>query len=363
MIYEVSGDILLSKAQAIAHGVAPNDHFTNGLALSLRERYPALRIFLSTTTLTGQQIARTRIQDVDAVFFFPFDLPFIVNRTLGLVKPRLFVMMETEIWPNLLRACRQRGIKTMLVNGRISSRSYPRYKLVRPFFRTVLQDVDRFCMQSDESARRIIDIGADAADREQRPGLVPPEELDGLVERIHAASRGESRLATGAAASNLDLYQVNCTFHAALGGDDLTYLLARAVQFFLPGIPQVYYVGLLAGGNDMALLRETGIGRDINRRRFAPGEAEAALARPVVRELLRLIRLRNESPAFDGCFRSRTVAEHGLAREWTNGPHAARLSVDLRSRAYAIDLVDDGAASSFRFDLDASGSAPPAAPF
>ncbi|MGN6528703.1 MAG: sucrose phosphorylase [Burkholderiaceae bacterium] len=209
----------------------------------------------------------------------------------------------------------------------------------------------------------IIDIGADAADREGRPGLVPPAELDGLVERIHAASRGESRLATGAAASNLDLYQVNCSFHAALGGDDLTYLLARAVQFFLPGIPQVYYVGLLAGGNDMALLRETGIGRDINRHRFAPGEAEAALARPVVRELLRLIRLRNESPAFDGCFRSRTVAEHGLALEWTNGPHAARLSVDLRSRAYAIDLVEDGAARGFRFDLDAGDSALPAAPF
>ena len=157
------------------------------------------------------------------------------------------------------------------------------------------------------------------------------------------------------------IYQLACTYYDALRRDDDAYICARAIQFFAPGIPQVYYVGLLAGGNDMALLRETGIGRDINRRRFAPGEAEAALARPVVRELLRLIRLRNESPAFDGCFRSRTVAEHGLALEWTNGPHAARLSVDLRSRAYAIDLVDDGAASSFRFDLDASGSAPPAA--
>ena len=95
------------------------------------------------------------------MFFFPFDLPLFVNRTLRLVRPRLFIMMETEIWPNLLRACRERGVKTMLVNGRISSRSYPRYRLARPFFRRVLADVDRFCMQSDESARRIIDIGAD----------------------------------------------------------------------------------------------------------------------------------------------------------------------------------------------------------
>ncbi|TAK11896.1 MAG: 3-deoxy-D-manno-octulosonic acid transferase, partial [Acidobacteria bacterium] len=96
-----------------------------------------------------------------AVFYLPFDLPPFVHRTLRIVKPRIFIMMETEIWPNLLRACRKAGVKTMLVNGRISSRSYPRYKMARPFFRSVLADVDRFCMQSDESARRIIDLGAD----------------------------------------------------------------------------------------------------------------------------------------------------------------------------------------------------------
>jgi 3-deoxy-D-manno-octulosonic-acid transferase len=127
----------------------------------LRERYPRLRLFLSTTTMTGQQIARNNVQYVDEVFYFPFDLGFIVNRTLRLVKPRLFIMMETELWPNLLRACHRDGVKTMLVNGRISSRSYPRYRLARPFFRRVLRHVDRFCMQSDESARRIVDIGAE----------------------------------------------------------------------------------------------------------------------------------------------------------------------------------------------------------
>ena len=80
---------------------------------------------------------------------------------MRLVRPRLFIMMETEIWPNLLRACRQAKVRTVLVNGRISSRSFPRYKLARPFFRRVLADVDKFCMQSEESARRIIEIGAD----------------------------------------------------------------------------------------------------------------------------------------------------------------------------------------------------------
>src|SRR6476620_9460593 len=127
----------------------------------LRERYPKLRLFLSTTTLTGQQIARNNLRFVDEVFYFPFDFAFIVNRILAMVKPRLFIMMETEIWPNLLRACRRDGVKTMLVNGRISSRSYPRYRLAKPFFRRVLRHVDRFCMQSDESARRVVDIGAD----------------------------------------------------------------------------------------------------------------------------------------------------------------------------------------------------------
>jgi len=143
------------------HAVSVGEALTaRALIADLRERYPELRLFVSTTTLTGQQIART-FHGVDAVFFFPFDWPPFVNRTLRLVKPRLFIMMETEIWPNLLRACRARGVKTMLVNGRISSRSYPRYRLARAFFKSVLADVDRFCMQSEESARRIVDIGAD----------------------------------------------------------------------------------------------------------------------------------------------------------------------------------------------------------
>jgi 3-deoxy-D-manno-octulosonic-acid transferase len=133
------------------------------LLQELRERYPRLRIFLSTTTITGHQVARNNLQYIDEVFYFPFDFGFIVKRTLRLVKPRLFIMMETELWPNLLRACRAAAVKTLLVNGRISSRSYPRYRMARPLFRRVLANVDRFCMQSDESARRIIDIGADPA--------------------------------------------------------------------------------------------------------------------------------------------------------------------------------------------------------
>jgi 3-deoxy-D-manno-octulosonic-acid transferase len=132
------------------HAVSVGEVLTaRALLPELRERYPRLRLFLSTTTMTGQQIAANNLQYVDAVFYLPFDLGFTVKRTLRLVKPRLFIMMETEIWPNLLRACHRAGVKTVLVNGRISSRSFPRYRLVRPFFRRVLRHVDRLCMQSD----------------------------------------------------------------------------------------------------------------------------------------------------------------------------------------------------------------------
>jgi 3-deoxy-D-manno-octulosonic-acid transferase len=172
------------------HAVSVGEALTaRALISDLRERYPNLRLFLSTTTLTGQQIA-ARLQDVDAVFFLPFDLPPFVNRTLRLVRPRLFVMMETEIWPNLLHACRRAHVKTMLVNGRISSRSYSRYRLVRPFFRRVLADVDRFCMQSDESARRIVDLGADPA----RVTVTGSLKFDSLESPAAAAGRGEGRV-------------------------------------------------------------------------------------------------------------------------------------------------------------------------
>jgi 3-deoxy-D-manno-octulosonic-acid transferase len=145
------------------HAVSVGEALTaRALAADLKRRYPRLRLYHSTTTMTGQQVAKASLRHVvDGVFYFPFDWMFTIRRTLNLVRPRLFVMMETEIWPNLLRACRRRGVKTVMINGRISSRSYPRYKVIRPFFRRVLSDVDRFCMQSEESAHRLKDLGAD----------------------------------------------------------------------------------------------------------------------------------------------------------------------------------------------------------
>jgi 3-deoxy-D-manno-octulosonic-acid transferase len=182
------------------HAVSVGEVLTaRALLPELRERYPRLRLFLSTTTMTGQQVAANNLQYVDAVFYLPFDLGFTVKRTLRLVKPRLFIMMETEIWPNLLRECHRSGVKTVLVNGRISSRSYPRYRLARPFFRRVLRHVDRLCMQSDESARRIIDIGA-PRERVSVTGSLKFDSLErpdqaGLADGGHRAQdRGRNRV-------------------------------------------------------------------------------------------------------------------------------------------------------------------------
>src|SRR4029078_9458343 len=146
------------------HAVSVGEALTaRGLVADLKSRAPRLRLYLSTTTIAGQQVAKKNLGQVDGIFYFPFDWAFIVRRPLAIVKPRVLIMMDTEIWPNLLRICRARGVRTVLINGRISSRSYPRYKLARPFFRRVLSDIDRFCMQSEESAHRLLDLGADPA--------------------------------------------------------------------------------------------------------------------------------------------------------------------------------------------------------
>ena len=182
----------------------------------------------------------------------------------------------------------------------------------------------------------IIDIGADATDRVNHPGLVPPHELDELVERMHRNSNNQSRLATGAAASNLDLYQVNCTFFDALGRNESAYLVARAIQFFVPGIPQVYYVGLLAGENDMELLAKTKVGRDINRHYYSREEVLRDLNKPVVNRLLDLMRLRNSHPAFGGAFSSAASAANQLTLNWQNGAAYARLEIDLSTKSGRI---------------------------
>jgi sucrose phosphorylase len=184
----------------------------------------------------------------------------------------------------------------------------------------------------------VIDVGADQSDR-SLAGLLEEGAINALVEAIHANSGGTSARATGAAASNLDLYQVNCTFYDALGRDDTRYLLARALQVFTPGIPQVYYVGLLAGGNDMQLLARTGVGRDVNRHYYTHDEVLAALERPVVRTQLDILRARSR-PAFRGEW---SLGGSEAAPELRfRGPagESAVLACELRSGAFEVWVRD-----------------------
>jgi sucrose phosphorylase len=193
----------------------------------------------------------------------------------------------------------------------------------------------------------VLDVGPSRKRREELPGLLPSSEIDALVETIHERSHGASRQATGAAASNLDLYQVNCTFYDALGARDDEYLIARAIQFFAPGVPQVYYVGLLAGSNDLDLLRRNGVGRDINRHHYTPAELYDQMHRPVVRSLFELIRFRNTHAAFSGDFHLLPCDDNSLQIEWRRAAEWARLRVDLKIMSATIAYSSPGGEQQF----------------
>jgi sucrose phosphorylase len=175
--------------------------------------------------------------------------------------------------------------------------------------------------------------------------LLTRDEIVAIVDTIHQRSRGDSRIASGTAASNVDASQVNCTFYDALGRRDAEYLVARAIQCFVPGIPQVYYVGLLAGCNDVELLRRTGVGRDINRHYYTADELRQELTRPVVQSLLALLQIRNTHPAFQGTFDALDSVADRMALVWTNGEAVARLDVDLTAMCASITCSSLGASS------------------
>lgn len=191
----------------------------------------------------------------------------------------------------------------------------------------------------------IIDAGASKPGAED--GLLNAAEIDALVNAIHKNSGGASLKATGAAASNVDLYQVNCTFFEALGKDSNAYLLARLIQFFSPGIPQVYYVGLLAGLNDMALLERSGVGRDINREYFTAESIAKALARPEVQHLLGLIKFRNSHPAFNGTFIVHDSNSDTMKVAFTDDDAQLELSIDFTSMTFDIQSTVAGVSKQF----------------
>lgn len=181
----------------------------------------------------------------------------------------------------------------------------------------------------------------DAADYQGQPGLLTDPQLDALVEQIHQNSGGSSKLATGNAANNVDLYQVNCSFYAALGRNDNHYLLARAIQLFCPGISQIYYGGLLAAENDVALLQRTGVGRDINRPYFNASTVQQAVQKPVVQALFKLIKLRRTMQAFNGNFSQQLNAD-SYQLHWQYEGHQASLTITLSNLSAMLSWQHQG---------------------
>lgn len=174
-------------------------------------------------------------------------------------------------------------------------------------------------------------------------GILDPAEMLGLAALVEARGGNVNRLLSSAQAAVVDIHQLNCTYYSALDCDDDRYLAARAIQLFARGVPQVYYVGLLAGDNDHQAVARTGEGRAINRHDYTAQEIDGALDRPVVRRLLELIRLRNSHPAFDGTLDVQLVGESGLRLSWRVASSGCSLEVDLASGRLSIDdrlLVD-----------------------
>src|SRR5215218_4959885 len=130
------------------------------LARALLEEYPRHALVVSTTTLTGQRVAREVFKgQAERVFYFPFDWAWSVRRALRAVRPSAVLVMETELWPRFFRECRRRGVPVALVNGRVSEKSFGRYKLIRPFIRRVLSDLSLAAAQTEADAARLVALG------------------------------------------------------------------------------------------------------------------------------------------------------------------------------------------------------------
>ena len=179
-------------------------------------------------------------------------------------------------------------------------------------------------------------------------GILTPVEMAELAERVGAQGGNVNRILSDAHAEAGDVHQLNCTYYSALGGNDERYLAARAIQLFARGVPQIYYVGLLAGANDHAAVDRTGEGRAINRHDYTPGEIEAALARSVVTRLVDLVRLRNTHPAFDGDLSVGADDDHSLRLRWEANGHSLILDVDFEDGT-AVVTDHDRAESLFQW--------------
>ena len=184
-------------------------------------------------------------------------------------------------------------------------------------------------------------------------GLPVKPDLDGLIDSKEARKLVDLALDRGANLSlivsdehkdedGFDVHQIRSTIYSLFDEDDDTYLAARALQVFTPGIPQIYYVGLLAGKNDIEAVEARGDGREINRHNFDEKEIAAAAETEVVKRLVNLIRFRNQHPAFEGDFTAQAPSPSELVLSWENGAERASLTIDLKAKTGHVAYTEDG---------------------
>jgi sucrose phosphorylase len=176
-------------------------------------------------------------------------------------------------------------------------------------------------------------------------GILQLQEMAALAEGVERRGGNINRILSEVHADGGDVHQLNTTYYSALNCDDDRYIAARAIHLFARGVPQIYYVGLLAGENDQAAVARTGDGRAINRHDYTSPEIDAALRRPVVGRQLELVRLRKTHPAFDGELEVATEGPSSLLLRWRNAESTCALHVDLDT---GRSMVTEAGASASR---------------
>ena len=177
-----------------------------GLAGEIGRRYPGRKIFMSHVTPAGREVGESRLPSVAGRFYLPLDWGHSVRRAFACIRPALLVLVETELWPNLLRVAHEFGARIIVVNARISDRSFRRYCWARPFMRRVLESVDRVCAQTEDDAEKFRRLGAKPASVVVTGNLKfegKPPQLSELTEKLKKALRGLDRGPVIVAASTM----------------------------------------------------------------------------------------------------------------------------------------------------------------
>ncbi len=253
-------------------------------------------------------------------------------------------MVEPEIYQTLdwlIKAAADDGLLVLpeihdvqTTHQKLSQRGYWTYDFVLPglllhaFERGEAKRLVEHLAASPERQFTTLDCHDGVPVRPDLEGILSHAEMSGLADSVVARGGNINRI-LGDRGDGPDVHQLNCTYYSALGEDEERYLAARAIQLFARGVPQVYYVGLLAGANDLEAVERVGEGRAINRHDYTVAEIEAALERRVVQRLLELVRLRAEHPAFDGNLEVTDEGQGLLRMIWVRDEDAIELTVDL----------------------------------